>query len=769
MPAVTQDASCMFAIALLATLGSQVAQGFQRTRQVSTSEAALHLKGSSGDGGGRVEAPLPTASSFGIDPVKTTIMQTDETRNHIASTSANAPQKAAVHVTIDIAELAEPDNATIIEDGIDSMLALMSKSVFNASATVENLTRLIVQDAKSNLTTMVWKSTNSTCGVLDGVVQKTAEFNCSFGEIYKRYENATSVNTTPVMAECVVQPEDSPRHFCTMKVDSGVANSSMRKLCASGMQQLVTPVYESIRRDAQAFELATNSTIEAIMDNFTNFTRGGQNSSAFHALANKTKGAQNLSKAIHDAVKDFNRSLNSQLHEVISGFQSNLSSQIEKALHATEGPLDNYSNNTVVFAKAIYAAANLSRWLIPDMKVNLAFANLSLDRAMALTDNLSNVAQAAKQKIGEANKALREKDQARDSAAYFVNMSLKKSAEASKAMTLMADPDSNVSAEYVANLTSSAKAAAAKAGELSDRQVQAEIKHKAATIDSEALARKEYFIAKEIAIELQNVLTRVSQALDDDATEVNRTLGFFNSSVRRSMEDALVDQQAGLYPVRINISITGDNFTKAMRVLEKAGIDIQGIQASLLQISAASNQTEAKPGNVTVNVTIDNGDEALLRNISITVSQRLGRIFSSKAAFNVSHSVHRTGNSSELIIQAIVPDVTSKTVKRIVNATQIAIQDAMGQASEEETADVGIGVVGSNRSKTLEGVLDNMTEVVSDAEIAGEIVFGKPEAPAAVKKTKFPYSHLALSGILVLVILGLLVICCNRFSRSQEA
>eukprot|EP00930_Biecheleria_cincta_P018300 TRINITY_DN1429_c0_g1_i9.p2 TRINITY_DN1429_c0_g1~~TRINITY_DN1429_c0_g1_i9.p2 ORF type:complete len:264 (+),score=63.96 TRINITY_DN1429_c0_g1_i9:929-1720(+) len=251
-----------------------------------------------------------------------------------------------------------------------------------------------------------------------------------------------------------------------------------------------------------------------------------------------------------------------------------------------------------------------SRWLIPDMKVNLAFANLSLDHAMALTENFSSVAREVKQKIGEANEALRRKNQARDAAAYFINVSLNKSTEASKAMSQMADPSSSVSADYVANLTSSAKAAAAKAGELSDRQVQAEIKHKAATIDSEALARKEYFIAKEIAVELQNVLTRVARAMDDDATEVNSTLGFFNSSIRRSMEAAAFEHHlAGLHPMMVNISISGENFTKAMRVLEEAGIDIRGIQASSLQITAASNQTEAKSGNVTVNVTVESGDE----------------------------------------------------------------------------------------------------------------------------------------------------------------
>jgi len=431
--------------------------------------------------------------------------------------------------------------------------------------------------------------------------------------------------------------------------------------------------------------------------------------------------------------------------------------------------LDNYSNNTAVFAKAIYAASNLSRWIIPDMKMNLAFANLSLDRAMSLTENLSDAAHAAKQKIGEANEALKRKSQARDAAAYFINVSLNESAEASKAMTLMSDPGSNVSADYVANLTSSAKAAAAKAGELSERQVQAEIEHKAATIESQALATKEYLIARAIAVELQSVLTRVARSLDGDATEVNRTLGFFNSSVRRSMEDALKDHRApGLFPTTVNISIAGDNFTKAMRVLEKAGIDVQGIQASLLQIAAASNRTEAKPGNVTVNITVESGNETLLRNISTMVSERLRGIFSSKAAFNVSYDVHRIDTGGEIIIHAIVPDVTSKTVKMIVNSTQTAIQDVMGKSSDEEAAEVGIGVVGSNGSKTLEEV-DNMTGVVGDAEMAGEIVFGKPKAPAAGKNSKVSYSRLALTGIFVLVILGLLVICCNRFGPSREA
>jgi len=609
MPAVMSCSSCVLTIAFLATLGSQVAQGFQRTRQVSTSEAALQLI----DGSGRGAVPLPiasrlTGSSFGIDPVETTMMQADgseEIHNHDGSTSDNATQKAAVHVSIDISELPEKNNATIIQDGIGSMLALMNKSVLNATASVENLTQDMVWNGVWDLLNMVSNASNSTCGILDGVVQKTAKFNCRFGEIYRSYENATSVNTTPVMSECVIPPEDSPIHYCTMKVDSGVANSSMRKLCTSGMQQRVIPVNENISTDARRSELAANRTIKAMMDNLTNFMSGGQNSSAFRALANKTKGVQSLAKAIDHAVKDFNRSLNSRLHEVISVFQTNLSSQIRKTLNAAETLMDNYSNSTVVFAKAINAAANLSRWIIPDMKVNLAFANVSLDRVMALTENFSNIAHAAKQKIGEANKALKRKDQARDAAAYFINVSLNESAEASKAMTMMSDPGSNLSADYVANLTSSAKVAAATAGELSDSQVQAEIEHKAATIEGEALATKQYFIAREIAVELQSVLTRVAQALDDDAVEVNRTLGFFNSSVRRSMEDALEDHRAGLFPVTVGINIAGDNFTKAMKVLKKAGIDVQGIKASLLQIAAASNRTEAKPGNVTANVTIE--------------------------------------------------------------------------------------------------------------------------------------------------------------------
>jgi len=612
------------------------------------------------------------------------------------------------------------------------------------------LSLLVVQGAQSNLSTMVLNASNSTCGVLDGVVEKTAEYNCSFGEIYKRYEHATALNTTPVMVECIAPPNVSAMHYCTMKVDSGVANASMRKLCASGMQQLLIPAFEKISTDVEACKLAANTMINAIMENFSNFTNG---------VANSTEGAQNLTKAVDNAIEDFSRSLSSRLQEVVSGFRTNFSSQIQKILNATKAPLENYSNNTAVFAKEIFAAANSSRLLVSDMKLNLAFANISLDHVIALSGNFSDVALATKLKIQEANEALKRKDQARDSAAYFINVSLNESAAAAKAMTMMADPDSNMTADYVAHLTSSAKAAVEKAGELSEQQVQAEMEHKTAMSDSKALAMKEYFLAREMAGELQDVLTRVARALDDDATEINRTLGF-NSSVLRAMDDALKDHQAGMFPITVNISIPGDNFSKAMKVLEKAGIDIQGIQAGLLQIDVASGRTEAKPGNVTVNVTVEGGDETLLKNISTVVLKRLKGIFDSKAAFDVSYDVHKTSTGGEVSVHAILPDVTSITVKRIVNTTQIAIQDVMGKGLDEEVAEVGVGVVGSSEG-VLKRVDDDMTEVVHDSELAGEAVFGKPKAP---QKKSFSYWRLNLMGIFVLVVLGTLVLFGKRVS-----
>lgn len=319
---------------------------------------------------------------------------------------------------------------------------------------------------------------------------------------------------------------------------------------------------------------------------------------------------------------------------------------------------------------------------------------------------------------------------------------------------------SNMTADYVAHLTSSAKAAVEKAGELSEQQVQAEMEHKTAMSDSKALAMKEYFLAREMAGELQDVLTRVARALDDDATEINRTLGFFNSSVLRAMDDALKDHQAGMFPITVNISIPGDNFSKAMKVLEKAGIDIQGIQAGLLQIDVASGRTEAKPGNVTVNVTVEGGDETLLKNISTVVLKRLKGIFDSKAAFDVSYDVHKTSTGGEVSVHAILPDVTSITVKRIVNTTQIAIQDVMGKGLDEEVAEVGVGVVGSSEG-VLKRVDDDMTEVVRDSELAGEAVFGKPKAP---QKKRFSYWRLNLMGIFVLVVLGTLVLFGKRVS-----
>lgn len=744
MTAIPCSFSCMFTIAFLAAWGNQVAQGFQRTKQVSSSEAALRLAGGD-DAGAGVAASVPAVSSnFGADPQ-------EAPGSEFVPNSTNASQKATVHVTIDIAALPKPDNATIIAQGIEGMLALMNRSVSNATATVENLSLLVVQGAQSNLSTMVLNASNSTCGVLDGVVEKTAEYNCSFGEIYKRYEHATALNTTPVMVECIAPPNVSAMHYCTMKVDSGVANASMRKLCASGMQQLLIPAFEKISTDVEACKLAANTMINAIMENFSNFTNG---------VANSTEGAQNLTKAVDNAIEDFSRSLSSRLQEVVSGFRTNFSSQIQKTLNATKAPLENYSNNTAVFAKEIFAAANSSRLLVSDMKLNLAFANISLDHVMALSGNFSDVALATKLKIQEANEALKRKDQARDSAAYFINVSLNESAAAAKAMTMMADPDSNMTADYVAHLTSSAKAAVEKAGELSEQQVQAEMEHKTAMSDSKALAMKEYFLAREMAGELQDVLTRVARALDDDATEINRTLGFFNSSVLRAMDDALKDHQAGMFPITVNISIPGDNFSKAMKVLEKAGIDIQGIQAGLLQIDVASGRTEAKPGNVTVNVTVEGGDETLLKNISTVVLKRLKGIFDSKAAFDVSYDVHKTSTGGEVSVHAILPDVTSITVKRIVNTTQIAIQDVMGKGLDEEVAEVGVGVVGSSEG-VLKRVDDDMTEVVHDSELAGEAVFGKPKAP---QKKSFSYWRLNLMGIFVLVVLGTLVLFGKRVS-----
>eukprot|EP00441_Pelagodinium_beii_P033576 CAMPEP_0197631692 /NCGR_PEP_ID=MMETSP1338-20131121/8775_1 /TAXON_ID=43686 ORGANISM="Pelagodinium beii, Strain RCC1491" /NCGR_SAMPLE_ID=MMETSP1338 /ASSEMBLY_ACC=CAM_ASM_000754 /LENGTH=755 /DNA_ID=CAMNT_0043203213 /DNA_START=1833 /DNA_END=4097 /DNA_ORIENTATION=+ len=667
------------------------------------------------------------------------------------------PDEATVHVTIDITELPEPDNETIVD--VNSTATQSVETSFDGAFAEASH----ILDAK--LFAVQGHAKNATDGVLDGLVELLVLRNCSATGLLINYSLATGLNLSPAISEATSFESGS----CVLVVDSSTANAMIQDMVDEHEKRLVAEAKAEFKGKALQLRQSAIATVKYTLEN---------------ASATLGAGAANSSpdKEVQAILSEMNLSLTNDLHEA----WANASQAMDKFVDAT------------LTLSLSLQTSNASLGPLPDLKRELASAQEMLNEAESLAAQLEATSSQVGEAAIEAVSARTKREAAGEEMAHFVNVSIQRNREAQEALTAMLD--GNFQAE-LANLTAKAQEAAAEASKSSAQQAEQDKIFKAAEQKHSALANQEYRLIAALKDEMEGVMNHTAQALEDStdqeqdvkslSQELNLTVTEENSTAEastasgwwktmsdtwanatqtvanatdawknvtesvasqagsssshwwdkfsnasqaadavtsaanttsgwlNSISDMVNSTNAAVSAAKNAVSPAGNN-SASVTNLTTAVAGVFGSGSGLLEMSSADRLmgAESNPGNVTIKISVENGNESLLDDITKSTEANL------KALSNTSAQVSSSEESGQITVRATIPEVNSESVQDVVESTAAAIQDVLGDDLQTS------GEVSALGNSSYAAQANTSEEIIEEAAKAAEI-FEAPEEDKA--------------------------------------
>jgi len=689
-----------FLLAFLVSLGS----AFQKTRTVSSEL----------DGG-------VTASQLQLREVEPAAAHPE-----LPTDPSTDSDSAIVHVTIDIEELPEPDNQTIVDTGwqrVHHEVTESAKSVetsLNSAVAAQNL------ELKAKLFSLQAHAKNATDGVLDGLVELLVDHNCSSDSLLHNYSVATGLHLKSAVSKSTASKDGA----CIMVVNSSTADAMVQQMVDEHENGLAASAKATFLAEALQLQQSTQAAINRSVEN---------SSTMFHrATRTALADGKNISEAMAIASETANATFYQDMSDILSEMDSKLTLDLDETLATASQDMDEFVDATLTLSLS-RQTYNASLGPLPDLKKELASAHTMLDKADSLVAELEKTSRQVKEAAFEAVLARTTREAASKEMAHYVNVSIEKNYEASEALTGMLD--GKYDPQAVTNLTAAAQQAATAASQAGTQQAEQDQIFQVAEQKHSKLANQEYRMLAALTAEMEGVLTHVSQALEDGADEeedvkslseeLNLTVMKENDSspeVAATTEGSTTSKSwfDAVGGTLVNATQTVINATDSLTTATEAASDaanqssthaatsssnwLNSIGDSLANATqAVSNATAAASDAVTAAANTS-GDwlSSITNQVNSTsdVVANLSNLTKAIAGVGRSESLLQSSarlagadsNPGTVTIHISVESGNQSLVDSIINGTEANLKDVLGS---EAANDVSARVVSSDNSRNL--------------------------------------------------------------------